>query len=125
MGKVSHSGYHEIEMVFRLLRAGWTPITKPCSARVHSSFVKPTASLRHLPRERLVALFGPEYETLARHTDQELFQIADRLGEMDASLSWSGVKKSKVRPSSTCSTTLSLPARGSTLQRISIRRTAA
>ncbi|MGK7870770.1 Gfo/Idh/MocA family protein [Falsiroseomonas sp. E2-1-a20] len=83
-GKVSHSGYHEIDMILYLLAAGWTARTKPTHLQVHSSFVQPSALLQHMPRDRYVEMFGDEYNAYAPYTDAELAQVAHRLGEVDA-----------------------------------------
>lgn len=86
-GKLSHSGFHEIDMLLRLLQAGWTPATKPDRARIMSSLIQPGALLNHLPRQRYESAFGSEkYGAHARYSDEELRRIAGRLGEVDASV---------------------------------------
>lgn len=83
-GKLSHSGYHLADSIYHLLAAGWTDGTKPSHMLVQSSFVQPDALLFNMPRERLLELFGESYREFSHYDDEELIEIASRMGEVDA-----------------------------------------
>lgn len=86
-GKVSHSGYHLLDAMYFLGSASWLPNTRPTSARVISSFVQPGALLRAHPRSYYEAQHGADaYQELCPFSDDEIERVADRLGEVDATI---------------------------------------
>ncbi len=85
-GKLSHSGYHFLDAVYRLLSAGWRAWSRPDAARVLASFVQPQALLHHIPRERYREIFGPEFDAACHYTDDEIAAVGPGMGEIDATL---------------------------------------
>lgn len=86
-GKLSHSGYHLIDMVARLMRAGTCAESRPTHLLVHSSFVQPDSLIKSMPRERWLELFGEAYRATEQFSDAELIEIGRRMGEVEAHIS--------------------------------------
>lgn len=82
-GKLSHSGYHEIDTLYRLLRASWTDDAKPDDGLLSAVLIQPDAFVRQIPRHQYTAMFEG-YEAAARYNEEEIAAIGDQLGEIDA-----------------------------------------
>lgn len=95
-GKLSHSGYHLADMICRLFAAGWTDESKPSHMLVQSSFVQPDALLMNMPRDRFLQLFGERYNEYSHYSDEELSQVASRMGEVDANISMEFLRKGRL-----------------------------
>jgi len=83
-GKLSHSGYHCVDMVNCFLRAGMVPGKRPDSMSVTSSFLMPVGFVEQVHREDYLRYFGPEYATACPMDDGELSDRMARFGEIDA-----------------------------------------
>ena len=83
-GKLSHSGYHLIDMIVRMLKAGTWVDARPDLLLVRSSFRQPDALVAAMPRAAWRRLFGEGCATLEGYTDAELFELGRRMGEVDA-----------------------------------------
>ena len=59
-GKVSHSGYHFLDMVYRFVKAGWTAKKRPDRVEVVSSFVLPNGFQKSFNYEDYKHVFGAE-----------------------------------------------------------------
>ena len=83
-GKLSHSGYHLIDVLVRALQAGTWADARPEYLLVRSSFRQPDALVTAMPRARWRKLFGEGYPSLESYSDAELVQLGRRMGEVDA-----------------------------------------
>ncbi len=83
-GKLSHSGYHCVDMVNCFLKAGLVESKRPDSMAVTSSFVMPAGFVDQVQRADYVRYFGKDYEAACPMTDSELKSAMASFGEMDA-----------------------------------------
>jgi len=83
-GKVSHSGYHIIDSVYRFLKAGLVPAKTPDTMEMFSSFVQPDGFLHQLGEGDYLRIFGEDYSSVRRFQEKELRAVFSRFGEMDA-----------------------------------------
>ncbi len=83
-GKVSHSGYHIIDAVYRFFKAGYTRETAPDGASVYSSFLQPAGFVKQVRRQEYERIFGDEYAGAALHSDAEVVTASPKIGEIDA-----------------------------------------
>lgn len=83
-GKLSHSGYHLIDVIVRSLKAGTSTEARPDFLLVRSSFRQPDALVTAMPRAAWCRLFGEDYPSLKGYTDAELIELGRRMGEVDA-----------------------------------------
>jgi hypothetical protein len=83
-GKVSHSGYHALDMVACFLRAGSVPGKEPDALRVTSSFVLPEGFLVQMGRDDYRRYFGPAYDQVCPYADDDLRARVAGFGEIDA-----------------------------------------
>jgi predicted dehydrogenase len=84
-GKLSHSGYHCVDMVSRFLRAGSSNEKRPDAMAVTSSFTMPTGFVDQVHRDDYVRYFGADYEAACPLQDIELKAAMKSFGEIDAS----------------------------------------
>jgi len=84
-GKLSHSGYHCVDLVNCFLRAGVVDGKRPDAMAVTSSFTMPTGFVEQVHREDYVRYFGAEYEAACPMSDGELRTAMKSFGEIDAS----------------------------------------
>jgi predicted dehydrogenase len=84
-GKLSHSGYHCVDMVNCFLRAGMVASKRPDSLAITSSFVMPSGFVEQVHRSDYIRYFGPEYEATCPLNDGELKNQMAHFGEIDAS----------------------------------------
>lgn len=85
-GKISHSGEHLFDMVQYWTSAGWTEDTKPDCTKVCASFTQPDAFLSHIPDHAYEKMFGDAWTDGQAFDRAAVKSVADRLGEMDASV---------------------------------------
>ncbi|WP_242108001.1 Gfo/Idh/MocA family protein [Luteimonas aquatica] len=83
-GKISHSGYHILDAVYRFFKAGYTRETAPDRASVYSSLLQPAGFVKQIPRREYERLFGAEYVRAGLHSDAEVASRSPKLGEIDA-----------------------------------------
>ncbi|RMZ82942.1 hypothetical protein DV737_g1827, partial [Chaetothyriales sp. CBS 132003] len=86
-GKVSHSGYHFLDMVYRFVKAGWITGKSPDKIEVVSSFVMPSGFLKTFTYNDYMNDFGPEvYGDSCKYTDRYIQKVSPTFGEIDAAL---------------------------------------
>jgi len=97
-GKVSHSGYHMIDLAGKLTKESYACAGKKFDEiSVFSRFIRPSGLLKQQSQQDLVNLFGKDYQKLSPKTDEELTQLykVNNEAEVDAaalvSLSSDGV----------------------------------
>ena len=96
VGKVSHSGYHLLDMVCRILKVGTLPDQRPDYLIVRSSFRQPDALVVAMPRSSWRALFEPSFGDLEGYTDAELIELGRRMGEVDAHISIDAIRNGAI-----------------------------
>ncbi|UKZ89800.1 uncharacterized protein TrAFT101_004841 [Trichoderma asperellum] len=86
-GKVSHSGYHFLDMVYRFVKSGWTAEKKPDRIEVVSSFVTPAGFLKTFNYNDYMKAFGDKtYGDSCKYTDRYIQTLSPKFGEIDAAL---------------------------------------
>lgn len=86
-GKVSHSGYHFLDMVYRFVKAGWTATKKPDRVEVVSSFVLPNGFQKCFNSDDYKHVFGADqYSKACKYSDEELEKLMVPFGEIDAAI---------------------------------------
>lgn len=95
-GKVSHSGYHLIDVIVRALKAGTWADARPDYLLVHSSFRQPDALVTAMPRAQWKSLFGDGVAGLDGYSDAELVKLGRRMGEVDAHVSIEAIRDGAV-----------------------------
>ncbi len=83
-GKLSHSGYHVLDMATCFLKAGWRSGKTPDTLALTSSFVLPQGFLHQLCRDDYRRSFGAAYDEACPATDEELCARMGGFGEIDA-----------------------------------------
>jgi predicted dehydrogenase len=83
-GKLSHSGYHSLDMAASFVKAGAVPSKAADSVAVAASFVLPAGFLRQLTRDDYRRVFGPGYAAACPRPDDELRAAVENFGEIDA-----------------------------------------
>ncbi|EPE26982.1 Cytochrome P450 [Glarea lozoyensis ATCC 20868] len=95
-GKVSHSGYHFLDMVYRFLKSGWTEEKKPDKIEVVSSFMMPNGFQKCFNHEDYKKAFGAEtYAKVSKYSDEELEKLMATFGEVDAALQITFIKNNE------------------------------
>lgn len=94
-GKVSHSGYHFIDGLYRFWTAGEKSGKTADKVEVFSSFVRPRGLIKQLTRNDYNNIFGKEYETINPLQDIELHDKFSRFGEIDAELNFTFYEQSE------------------------------
>ena len=84
-GKVSHSGYHIIDLACYFASAGTSPMKKPSSVDVVSNFVMPRGFFHQMRESDYQRMFGAEeYTKAAKMSEVMLREKVDAYGEIDA-----------------------------------------
>jgi predicted dehydrogenase len=83
-GKVSHSGYHIFDIVYRFYKAAAITMKEADSAEVFTSFVQPSGFIYQLTEKDYECYFGDKYDEVKLYSDRELLRIYENYGEMDA-----------------------------------------
>jgi len=86
-GKISHSGFHFIDCVEKFWEEGLASGKAADDVEVFSSFLRPRGLLEQLTREDYLRLFGDEYGAVCPETDEQLSEIYQNYGEVDAAIS--------------------------------------
>lgn len=95
-GKLSHSGYHLVDMLARALKAGTRADARPDYLLVRSSFRQPDALVTAMPRTQWRKLFGDSCPNLESYSDDELLELGRRMGEVDAHVSIEAIRNGAV-----------------------------
>lgn len=84
-GKVSHSGYHLIDIMSLLTTESFQRAAKNFDkAGVYTSFIKPSGLLLQQNREDYIRVFGDDYNKVSGSSDAQLKQAYEKCGEVDA-----------------------------------------
>lgn len=84
MGKVSHSGYHYFDSLYKFYMAGVTDGKMADAVRVYSSFITPRGHLKQINQKDLEKIFQNEGYN-PPHTDKEYCKLFKNFGEIDFS----------------------------------------
>lgn len=83
-GKVSHSGYHLIDVVSRFMQSSFVSSGKAFDKiGVYSSFVRPTGLLNQQNRNDYLRVFGEGYEEVNELSDLQLAELYKKAGEAE------------------------------------------
>lgn len=86
-GKVSHSGYHFLDMCYSFFKAGWSPGKRPDEIDIVSTFICPNDFMFSLTlEEQSRALGKTAYKSASKYSAEELHRRMMGMGEMDAML---------------------------------------
>lgn len=84
-GKVSHSGYHIIDMLCEFAKAGLVQSKRPDEVAVISSFILPRGFFKMMTQTDYQKIFGAdEYTKTCNLDEQSLMQRVGGYGELDA-----------------------------------------
>lgn len=86
-GKVSHSGYHFIDMASKIVKDSFISAGKQFdSLSVYSKFIRPSGLLKLQSQDDLKKIFGKEYSDIDKRTDDEILNLykANNEAEVDA-----------------------------------------
>lgn len=84
-GKVSHSGYHLIDIMSLLTAASFQKASKNFDkVGVYTSFVKPSGLLLQQNRKDYLRVFGDSYNDVSDFSDVQLRKAYEKCGEVDA-----------------------------------------
>lgn len=89
VGKLSHTGYHLIDIVTWLLKACVREDFEINTVRIQANVVRPSDLIQLLSSKYLSKFFGNEYSNAQTRTDDQLVEAAKKYGEVDAYLSYS------------------------------------
>lgn len=97
-GKVSHSGYHFIDMASKIVKDSFKETNKNFDEiSVFSKFIRPSGLLLQQNQSDLEKIFGDEYKQFDSRTDEELLKIYKEKNEAEVdansiiSLSYNGI----------------------------------
>ena len=97
-GKVSHSGYHFIDMASKIVKDSFKEANKNFDEiSVFSKFIRPSGVLLQQNQSDLEKIFGDEYKQFDSRTDKELLKIYKEKSEAEVdansiiSLSYNGI----------------------------------
>jgi len=82
-GKNSHSGYHIFDIIWQFYKASGIKHKSADSAEVMTSFINPRGLLKQFGQEDFHAYF-PDYLNNRHRSDEELWDVFDKYGEIDA-----------------------------------------
>ena len=82
-GKLSHSGYHSLDIVSWLVGITSKGEKKIDNVDVYSSFVRPVDFLSQLPLDDYRKFF-PDFNTYNKYEDEEFCKLAKNYGEIDS-----------------------------------------
>lgn len=84
-GKVSHSGYHLIDILSSYVSISYTKSGKSFDRYgVFTSFIKPSGLLAQQERADYLRVFGNKYNKVSDHSDKELRMAYKNFGEVDS-----------------------------------------
>lgn len=97
-GKVSHSGYHFIDMASKMVKDSFKEANKNFDEiSVFSKFIRPSGVLLQQNQRDLEKIFGDKYKQIDSRTDEELLKIYKEKNEAEVdansiiSLSYNGI----------------------------------
>lgn len=90
-GVISHSGYHLIDIACQFLTHGTARDKMPDFMDIYASFVRVRGVLRQMKAEHYSAIL-PEYMAVAKYDDDQLYDVTEDFGEIDAFVSIDLVK---------------------------------
>jgi len=93
-GKVSHSGFHFLDALYRFRKAGRVAGKEPDCVEITSAFLQPNGFLTQITREDYRRHFGPNYDDAYHANDEDLVGQFERFGEMDAEASFTFTRAS-------------------------------
>lgn len=82
-GKCSHSGYHIFDIVWQFYQAGMITDKHADSVEVMTSFLNPRGLLKQFGQKDFAAYF-PDYNETAHRTEDDLWDLFEKYGEIDA-----------------------------------------
>lgn len=83
-GKVSHSGYHLIDLISWFVQGSFAASNKNFDKiGVYSSFVRSTGLLNQQNRVDYLRIFGEQYNEVNNYTDQQLAELYKKAGEAE------------------------------------------
>lgn len=82
-GKLSHSGFHFLDTIYRVRRAGGVNDKEADEVAVTAACIQPDGFLTQVNRADYIRLFGEGYAEHCPHGDEELAREFARFGEMD------------------------------------------
>lgn len=86
-GKLSHSGYHFIDMASKLVKDSFIYAGKKFDElSVYSKFIRPSGLLKMQSQEDLVKIFGESYNDINNKTDNELLSLYKEKNEAEIDL---------------------------------------
>ncbi|KAL5355131.1 hypothetical protein BJX96DRAFT_181136 [Aspergillus floccosus] len=89
-GKLSHSGYHLLDVCSKFMRSSWgggqDPTKIPNKLEVISSFITPGGFYTALNRSDYERIFGAEYVLRQDYSDDELWRLMEGMGEIDCGI---------------------------------------
>lgn len=88
-GKISHSGYHIIDMLAQYIKAGYKESQRPTGMEIYGTAVEPAGLLKQLSREDYIKLFGKQYNKVSRKSDEVLAKEYKKFGEIDTTATFS------------------------------------
>lgn len=75
-GKVSHSGYHFIDMISKIVKDSYIAARKDFdNLSIYSKFIRPSGVLKQQSQTDLEKIFGIKYSNLDSRTDEELLNL--------------------------------------------------
>ena len=86
-GKVSHSGYHFLDVIARLIKISYgSDFGKDIDQiGVMTSFVQPRGLLKQLDQQDYARIFGSAYKKASSYSNDDLHRAYENFGEVDAS----------------------------------------
>lgn len=84
-GKISHGGYHIIDVLWQIYKEGMIDSKRPNEFELYSSFVQPEGLLYQLNEDDYLKIFGEDYHKVKEYSDAELFELYRGYGEVDVS----------------------------------------
>lgn len=84
-GKISHSGYHFLDLVYQFYKTSFQTGKTTDAVEVFTSFVQPAGLLHQMNKSDYVRLFGDEYDVMAHPLKKERNKLFGAYGEVDAS----------------------------------------
>lgn len=84
-GKGSHSGYHIFDSVYNFYKYGITDLKRPDAIEAYASFVQPDGFIKQLSYSDYQTIFGDDYSSVSKFSDEALIDKFKSYGEMDIS----------------------------------------
>lgn len=83
-GKISHSGYHFIDMLAKIIKDSFIKANKDFDEiHVFSKFIRPSGVLLQQNQKDLKKIFGEKYSKISNKTDEELIKLYKEKNEAE------------------------------------------